>query len=287
MREFFWQVVITLVVALGISLLEEIRHRSDLQSYGVDLPDLPKNNIDLNKLSNEQHRLQTGVAYSVLDQSFIDQVSLDSSMSQVAADKRYWSYGFRDASNRTIAYAAAAVNKNHYLANSFLLGFVPFQTQHLWVPLATLSQRKRYLFDHRLFGPQMEDVWQNSKQAYAYSHGDCEDHALLLADWLIGMGHDAKVAIGEIPSGGHAWVVLHHQGRDYVLEATSKRRINSISDFIPAARATDYRPAILFDRQYFWVNTGSKLTTRYTGPHWQLRSRFERDNLVQPADLKF
>ena len=282
------RVFVFVVTFILISFVKELERSAKKQNYSktvvVTAPNTPVNE---QKLLDEQDRLQNGVAHSVLDNSTLDAASLTSSLGHLPNNKKYWSFGFSDSKSRIFTYAASALNKKHYLANSFLLGFVPFETDKVWVPLATLSQRKRYLFDHKLYGPHMQDVWQNSKQAYAYSHGDCEDHSILLADWLIAMGLDAKVALGDVPSGGHAWVVLNYKGIDYVLEATNKRRINSIHDFELASRATDYWPEILFNRDSLWVNTGSKFTTRYRGNHWQLRSHFKRDRQLSEADLKF
>lgn len=284
----WWHIVLALVLSVVVSKLKEIQHENaDRQLVVAPAKQLELPPVDDAQLTGEQDRLQIGTAFSTLDDSYIDQASLDKQLGELPTEKRYWSYQINDRNKRLFTYAATAVNKQHYIANSYLLGFVPFETEKIWVPLASLSQRKRYLFDHKLYGLHMQDVWQNSKQAYAYSHGDCEDHALLLADWLIGLGYDAKVALGELPSGGHAWVVLNHRGQDYVLEATNKQHINSIHDFMPAIRATDYRPRVLFNREFLWVNTGSTLTTQYRGKHWSLRSRFKRTNTITQNDLAF
>ena len=284
MKELSIKAVVFLLATLLITVLKDSERKL---SYPVSsLTKTTSLDVDEQDLLDEQDRLQGGIAYSTLDSTSLGATELRRSLQQRPPEQRYWSFSFRDSKSRIFTYAATGVNRNHYLANSFLLGFVPFETNKVWVPLATLSQRKHYLIDHRLYGTHMQDIWQNSKQAFAYSRGDCEDHAILLADWLISMGLDAKVALGEIPSGGHAWVVLNYQGTDYVLEATSKQKINSINDFILAARATDYRPKILFNRESLWVNTGTHYTTRYRGEHWQLRSRFQRERVLSESDLK-
>ena len=58
-------------------------------------------------------------------------------------------------------------------------------------PLYTLAQRKRYQLDAKQYAGRSE-VWQTSRQAFFYPRGDCEDHAIALADWLIEMGEDAR-----------------------------------------------------------------------------------------------
>jgi hypothetical protein len=84
------------------------------------------------------------------------------------------------------------------------------------------------------------------------------------------------VVVGEVPEGGHAWVVLFLDNTEYLLEATDKARYLSWSH-IPAARLqTNYQPHYMFNRSDFWANRGTRATTRYSGPQWQLASRFER-----------
>jgi hypothetical protein len=192
------------------------------------------------------------------------------------------SFYLTDERQRIINYVAVGIDQRPYFANSYLVGFMPFETDHVWVPLATLSMRKRYQLDHVQYGPSMADVWQNSEQAYYYGHGDCEDHALLLADWLIGLGYEARVVIGQIAAGGHAWVVVFLNGSEYILEATDKRRPSSINDFILASRATDYRPRLQFDRTRFWENTGSSMTVNYRDKKWRLHSRYTRRKANPP-----
>jgi len=136
-----------------------------------------------------------------------------------------------------------------------------------------LAVKKRYQFDHLQYSG-LADVWQNSIQAFYYARGDCEDHSIVLADWLISLGKDARVALGDYNGNGHAWVVLIHDQKEYILEATSKRKIKSLKHYPLAGLARGYHPTFQFNRTEFWVNTGTKFTTKYTGKHWVLRSRF-------------
>lgn len=174
--------------------------------------------------------------------------------------------------DEVVATIAPGLDRRHHFASAYLVGFVPFPDVAAWVPLAALAQNKRYRFDHELYGGAME-VWQTSREAFHYPEGDCEDHAIALADWLIGLGHDARVVIGRVEGEGHAWVVLLSGGRTYLLEATHKRpgRVLPLASTLP-----EYQPEAMFDRERYWVNTGSPLTTDYTGPCWELRSRFAR-----------
>lgn len=145
------------------------------------------------------------------------------------------------------------------------------------MPLYTLVLRKHYEFDHIQYSG-LEDVWQNSKQAYYFIRGDCEDHAIILADWLISMGIDARVVIGTHKKTGHAWVIFFTDDKEYLLEPTSKRKTRTMGAIPPAALMVDYHPAYQFNRDRFWVYTGSLFTTRYSGPNWKMKSRFVAEN---------
>ncbi len=117
-------------------------------------------------------------------------------------------------------------------------------------------------------------------------NGDCEDHAIVLADWLIEMGFDARVALGKHQNDGHAWVVLVHEGKEFILEATQKSRLSTGTPYPLAATLPDYHPTAQFNRTAFWINTGSSLTTRYSGEHWVEQSHYSplssADNSVSP-----
>lgn len=51
------------------------------------------------------------------------------------------------------------------------------------------------------------DVWQTSQGAFLKGKGDCEDHAVILADPLIDIGLDARVVLGDYRGRGHAWKI--------------------------------------------------------------------------------
>lgn len=174
---------------------------------------------------------------------------------------------------KKVTASAPGLDRKHHFVNSYLLGFKPFDTEHIWVPLYTLAQRKRYQYDHVQYSSYNE-VWQNSRQAFYYTRGDCEDHALILADWLIALGHDARVVVGTYSGEGHAWVVLFKDGHEYLLEATSKRKQRSFKAYQLASLQTEYQPVYQFNRERFWFNTGSKYTTRYSGDNWKYKSKF-------------
>lgn len=225
-----------------------------------------------------QSKMQSGFLLTKLDNQRFHSVDLPNVISLIPNKVKSISYIWADRLGNPFAYAAMGVDRNYYFANSYLVGFEPYKTRKLWQPLITLALKKTYQFDHHQYGSSWQDIWQNSQQAYFYSHGDCEDHAILLADWLISMGYDARVVIGEVSSGGHAWVILYYEGREYLLEATNKRQPRSVNDFKLAKYSPEYRPRYMFNRNSFWANVGPKLTTRYSGKHWKETANFVRSH---------
>lgn len=173
------------------------------------------------------------------------------------------------------ALTAASTSKQLYFANGYLNGFVPYKAESVWPPLALLRTRVNYQKDVIQYEGR-EDVWQTPRQSYEFTYGDCEDHALLLADWLIGLGYDARIVLGEVQfrgqsRGGHAWVVLFEAGKEYILEATDKMKWNRL----PLASTMPYYfPRYMFNRRDFWSNAGSVYTVRYSGKNWKKTGRF-------------
>lgn len=175
----------------------------------------------------------------------------------------------------SVTASARGLDKLHHFANSYLVGFQPFETKELWIPLYTLAIRKEYQYDHLQYAG-LADIWQTSRQAYYQKRGDCEDHAILLADWLINLGVDARVALGTHNGEGHAWVVAIVNNTEYLLEATSKRRQSNWQAMPLAALAEGYDVEFQFNRDYFWAKTTSAPTRNYRGNHWIRKSQFIR-----------
>jgi len=171
---------------------------------------------------------------------------------------------------------ALGTDLKHHVANAYLIGFSPFETRNLWVPMKTLASRLKYKTDKNQF-KGMVDVWQTSKQAYYWLRGDCEDHAILLADWLIEMGYDARVVLGKHKKTGHAWVVLFYRQKTYIIEATNKktRRTYPLANKLP-----NYKPAFMFNRDFFWKNSGTVLTTVYDDGKWEKVSCFKERSRI-------
>ena len=173
-----------------------------------------------------------------------------------------------------VTATAFGVDRRHHFVNAYLEGFRPFWTQQLWVPLYTIAHKLEYQRDVLQY-PGLPDVWQSSQQAFYNTAETVKTTAIILADWLISMGYDARVVLGDLEGDGHAWVVVLHEGREFLLEATSKRKDMDWSVYPLAGLQTDYRPEHMFNRRFFWTNQGSKFTTRYSGGQWLRQSRYE------------
>ncbi|MDJ0626581.1 MAG: transglutaminase domain-containing protein [Candidatus Caenarcaniphilales bacterium] len=181
-------------------------------------------------------------------------------------------YSFGD--NSTVNLSEPGTDGDHHFTNAYLEDYMPFFTENLWVPLYTISKRKKYLFDHINY-PEKIEVWQSSKEAFRNTRGDCEDHAIALADWLISLGEDARVVLGHYKNGGHAWVILFKDNKEFLLEATQKSGLAYLKQYPLAKLRTRYHPKYMFNRKGFWLNEGSVYTTSYSGDNWILKSNYE------------
>ncbi|MBW1822905.1 MAG: hypothetical protein JRI92_14440 [Deltaproteobacteria bacterium] len=137
---------------------------------------------------------------------------------------------------------ALGTDFKHHVANAYLIGFSPFETGKLWIPMQTLASRLKYKTDKKQF-KGIVDVWQTSKQAYYWLRGDCEDHA--------------------------------------IIEATNKqnRRTYPLANKLP-----NYKPAFMFNRDFFWKNTGTVLTTIYDDSKWEKVSSFKEISRIKQGN---
>lgn len=132
----------------------------------------------------------------------------------------------------------------------------------VWYAVAT---RCRYTSDiSGTNGPR--DYWQNSMETFESRLGDCEDSSILLADWLISRGIEAKVATGKTKEGeGHAWCVARIDGVQYILETTALP--DPENPPLAAELWSEYLPRYLFDRDgiYFLKNENDMAVHDYWG----------------------
>ena len=178
--------------------------------------------------------------------------------------------------NNKVNIIKLGVDKQYHIANSFLEGYAPFETKKLWVPLYTIGRKLTYQYDH-ITHIGYKEIWYTSSQAFKYARGDCEDHAIALADWLMTMGEDARVVLGYYKETGHAWVILFKNGKEYILEATQKRSLKS--PYKEAKYLPHYKPKYMFNYYEFWENTGFYHTTNYSSNKWIKKSKYIRNSM--------
>lgn len=175
--------------------------------------------------------------------------------------------------NKLLAIAAPSAKRSLHFPSAYLLGRTPYKVTQRWMPLHAISERIRYQLDNEHF-PGREEVWLTTMQTWEKARGDCEDHAILLADWLIEMGLDARVVLGKHNDSGHAWVVVIKDDNEYLLEATRKRYLERWASYPLASLLPQYHPEMMFNRDDLWVNSGSTLTTSYSNQHWKKTLHF-------------
>ena len=114
------------------------------------------------------------------------------------------------------------------------------------------------------------DAWQLPLQTITRGKGDCEDSALLLADWLMSRGFEVRVALGRYGDmGQHAWCVAKVDGIDYLLESTEGSP-NPDKPAYAADVGSRYVPDLLFDRTHLYVR--AKPRERFDGSYWGTRT---------------
>ncbi|WP_133060395.1 hypothetical protein [Parendozoicomonas haliclonae] len=246
------------------SLKKEKPNQEVINGINFAVATLTQQNVDLEYEEQSLEILRSG---HILSNQDINHLLADSYGKSGA-----YIYARKDTGPYTMS--AQGIDKAHYLVNSYLEGYLPFHVNNVMMPLYVLSKRKRYVLDANQYQGRSE-VWQSSRQAFLYPRGDCEDHAIALADWLIEMNHDARVVVGDMDGGGHAWVILFKNGKEYLLEATLKSGVNPNKSYPLASLHKLYHPEYMFNRDNFWVNTGTKFTTDYSGDHWEKASIYK------------
>jgi hypothetical protein len=262
------QGVLFLAFVVLTSLLQEQKDSTDLMiAEATELLTVPSN-PEVSPGLLKQGRLHISDTSLTLKNTDIERL-----LSKKRGSASAGSYTLRNSKTGTYTMIAPGVDQQYYLVNSFFDGYLPFRVENPVLALYAIAQRKRYQYDHITY-PGRPEVWQSSRQAFYQKVGDCEDHAILLTDWLIGLGYDARVAVGDYNGEGHAWVVLFIEGKEYLLEATRKRGLKRLKVFPLASLQGKYHPVYMFNNEFFWQNTGSKFTTRYGSANWVKKSQY-------------
>lgn len=158
----------------------------------------------------------------------------------------------------TYAMIASGSDGTFRYVNEYLTGYAPrahyarsatrlSELMSIWHAVSTGC---RYTQDT---GTDDNDAWQTARETQVLGQGDCEDTAILLADWLLVRGFEARVALGRYAErGGHAWVVVRLEGQTYLLESTegasSRKKPPLLRDV-----GSRYIPETLFDREALYT----------------------------------
>ena len=87
----------------------------------------------------------------------------------------------------------------------------------------TFLKRCRYVSDEEQFG--VRDHWAPPHEFEKSRKGDCDDFALWTWRQLVEMGHSARFVCGRAGryGGGHAWVTVRLEDREYLVEPLAAR----------------------------------------------------------------
>lgn len=77
------------------------------------------------------------------------------------------------------------------------------------------TRELRYIKD-----PPGRDVWRSPAATFRRGGGDCEDLAIIGMSIFELVGIPAVLVIGQLPTGGHAWVEGQDEAGRFMLEAT-------------------------------------------------------------------
>ena len=189
-------------------------------------------------------------------------------------------------------YAMLSVDTHHrfHYVTEYLKGYQPpahfpdglsryAEMRLIW---RSVTSSIRYLPDSTPTDPEA-DIWQFPDETMRLGTGDCEDSAILLANWLIARGFEARVAIGRYGEvGGHAWVVVHLDGKSYLLESTNPEVKTTVP---PLAQdvGSRYVAEIMFDPQAIYMRQDPSLP--WDGDYWSARKWVRAPQKMSPAML--
>ncbi|TDU62567.1 transglutaminase superfamily protein [Prosthecobacter fusiformis] len=197
---------------------------------------------------------------------------------------------------RTYAVVAADAEGKYRYVNEYLTGYAPpavFAKDHsrvheLFTIWSAVHANCVYTKDPGA-SKEATDAWQTSLVTQRMGQGDCEDSAIFLCDWLLSRGFQARVALGRYGDmGGHAWVVVRLDDKEYLLESTEGRPDPSNPPLVSRV-GSRYVPEIMFDRYALYVRStpGQAWKGEYWSPKvWskvEPRSLQDRIEAASPA----
>lgn len=163
---------------------------------------------------------------------------------------------------RTYAVVAADNQGRYRYVNEFLTGYAPpavFAKDHSRIhELFTIwsAVHASCVYTKDPSNPQNAlDAWQTSLDTQKAGQGDCEDSAIFLCDWLLSRGFQARVVLGRYGDmGGHAWVVVKLEDKEYLLESTEGRP-DITNPPLVSRLGSRYVPEVMFDRYAIYVRS--------------------------------
>jgi predicted transglutaminase-like cysteine proteinase len=176
--------------------------------------------------------------------------------------------------HRTYAVIAADTSGHFHYVNHYLTGYQPpsiypkgqSRVEQLFTIWSAVHQSCAYTRDPGV-KKEKTDRWQTALQTQTRGMGDCEDSAILLADWLAARGYDVRVALGKYGDiGGHAWCVVRLEGIEYLLESTSEGRPDFDQPPLVSRIGSRYVPEVLFDRWHLYTRKTNH--QNWNGDYW-------------------
>ena len=209
-----------IIVVLGSINEKKAATRDNSKSYQYFDRDLiAKMKVSVDNISSTltSNSYQRGISTFIVGNKSMSERDIHASLkhNQHYKTNKSASFTWFDSERNPATMTTMGMDWKHHFVNSYLVGIRPFAVENPWLPLYVIAKTKTYQLDSEQY--KTPELWQNSAQAFMLPRGDCEDHALALADWLISEGVDAKVVIGKYKQGGHAWVVASQNNKIYLL----------------------------------------------------------------------
>ena len=185
--------------------------------------------------------------------------------------KKYGTLILSTKNNKDFTAAAMASDNKRYIANQFLQGYSPYKVTNVWQIMDRMRDFE-FLADGATV-KKNRDVWLTGKEFFTHRIGDCEDYAILLADWMIKNNWDARIILGTLNNIGHAWVLLRVNEKDYILDSTEKSLFSQYRHFPMAKHKPEYKHEYMFNRNEFWSYKQKKNNNKYSKTNWIHKSQ--------------
>jgi transglutaminase-like putative cysteine protease len=144
-----------------------------------------------------------------------------------------------------------------------------------------IAQRVEYVHDRRQFDGQSE-LWAAPVWVWTQGRGDCEDHAALMVAMLRALGVRCWLVWGTHGAEGHAWVQAEIDGREILIEATSKV---DLPERLPTpAEAAESSGATFFPTAEGPARTDGEAYDAWDGSRWLPMVMIEPELLEEGED---